>query len=495
MKKPIVIVWFSCILSGLGTSGTAGKEPGNIFLCNSVRGIEYDTTDYIGRLKVDFFNLTILPPSSGVQFYKNGIVFLSLAKKEVKMLPDQLSFGAIEAYYAVSEDTALGNHLVFSPGTSFSYPCESITFSNDFNLMYFTKLSEKDNKEKIYMAKFTSIGKKRQGWQSELLPLEFCTDNASYSHPALSPDGNIMIFASDKKGSFGGMDLFISMKIGEKWSPAENLGNLINTAGNEFFPFLDSDNNLFFSSDGLAGYGGYDIFTCKFNGRDWNKPINLSPRINSVNDDIAFTINPTDGKTAFFTRRKKAEKWEMQLFRVSLDKEVADNNLLTISNIFNGKSAIIPVSSDVITAAIAKPVEEVPAKTEKPVVKADTTKAPPLVKPVVNEPVKPKNPVITEDAVKAVPVSSHVNNDIVIYRVQFLASVTPKGKYQIEVNNKSYDTYEYYYKQAYRYTIGKFNTLAPAVELQNTCRKSGYPQAFVIAFKNNVRSLDPALFK
>jgi WD40-like Beta Propeller Repeat len=490
MKKPIVIVLFSCIITALMTSGTAGKEAGSVFLCNSACGIEYDTTYYIGHLKVDPFNLTILPPSSGVQFYKNGIVFLSLAKKEVKMLPDQLSFGAIEAYYAVPEDSVLGNHMVFSPGTSFPYPCESITFSNDFKSMYFTKLSENDNKEKIYMAKFTPIGKKHQGWQSELHPLDFCTDNTSYSHPALSAGGNIMIFASDTKGSFGGMDLFISYEIGEKWSSAENLGNLINTTGNEFFPFLDSDNNLFFSSDGLPGYGGYDIFTCKFNGKDWNKPINLSSRINSANDDIAFTINKTDGKTAFFTRRKKAEKWEMQLFRVYLDKEVTDNNLLTISNIFNDNRAIIPVSTELKIAAIAKPVKEEPAKAEKPII-PDETKAP----PIENIPVKPKNPVITEDAVKTVPVSSPVNNDIVIYRVQFLASVTQKGKYQIEVNNKSYDTYEYYYKQAYRYTIGEFNTLAPAVELQNICRKSGYSEAFVVAFKNSVRSLDIALFK
>ena len=495
MKKPILIVLFSCILSGLLTSGKAGKEPGNVFLFNSLHDIETDTTGNIGLLKVDSFHLTILPPSSGVQFYKNGIVFLSLAKKEVKMIPDQLSFGAIEAYYAVPEDTALGNHVVFSPATSFSYPCESITFSNDFKSMYFTKVSENDNKEKIYMAKFTSIGKKRKGWQSELLPLDFCTDNASYSHPALSVGGNIMIFASDKEGSFGGMDLFISMKIGEIWSPAENLGNLINTTGNEFFPFLDSDNNLFFSSDGLPGSGGYDVFTCKFNGKAWNKPINLSARINSADDDIAFTINKTDGKTAFFTRRKKTEKWEMQLFMVSLDKEVADNNLLTISNIFNGKRVIFPVSTDITTASIAKPVEEEPDKPENPVILADTTKAPPVVKPVVEEPAKPKKPVVLADSIKAVPMSNPVKNDFVIYRVQFLASMTPKGNYQVKVNNISYDTYEYYYKQAYRYTIGEFNTLAPAVELQNICRKSGYAQAFVVAFKNNIRSLDMALFK
>ena len=56
----------------------------------------------------------------------------------------------------------------------------------------------------------------------------------------------------------------------------------------------------------MPGYGGYDIFTCKFNGETWDKPVNLSDRINSENDDIAFSIDRTDGKSAFYTKRQKS---------------------------------------------------------------------------------------------------------------------------------------------------------------------------------------------
>jgi len=124
------------------------------------------------------------------------------------------------------------------------------------------------------MAKSTPNGKNQTGWVIQTSPLDFCTDNSSYTHPTLSSDEKMMIFASDKEGSVGGMDLFISKRVGDKWSPAVNLGKMINTTGNEFFPFLDSENNLFFSSDGLPGFGGYDIFTCKFNGETWEKPEN-----------------------------------------------------------------------------------------------------------------------------------------------------------------------------------------------------------------------------
>jgi hypothetical protein len=335
--------------------------------------------------------------------------------------------------------------------------------------MYFSGFSEKDKKEKIYMAKFVSTDKNVSGWQPDILPLDFCTGNSTYSHPALSIDGQILIFASDREGSIGGMDLFISRKNGANWSAPENLGSNINTAGNEFFPSIDKDNNLFFSSDGLPGYGGYDVFTSKFNREAWEKPINLSPVINSSNDDISFTINKNDGKTAFYTRRQKNEKDEMQLFRVTLKEDAAESDLITISSVFNGMNEYRRglESEKIIT----------------------------VVKPDEKEPVIPESPVASTETIKKDSSEMVENSNIAVYRVQFISSTTSKGKFQISVLNISYDTYEYYYKQAYRYTIGEFDSLAKATELQNTCRKSGYPQAFVVAFKNNIRSLDPQLFK
>jgi len=118
------------------------------------------------------------------------------------------------------------------------------------------------------------------------------------------------------------------MKSDGKWAAPENLGSSINTVGNEFFPFLDSENNLYFSSDKLPGYGGYDIFSCKFNGSGWDKPANLSDHINSLNDDIAFTINRNDGKTAFLTRRQKSGKGETQLVTFLMGKQFLNPVLL-----------------------------------------------------------------------------------------------------------------------------------------------------------------------
>ena len=260
--KIILTAFITILLHPLVTAG-------NNLLCRDVACnvptvtnllIRQDTSDFMRLLRIDSFKLKILPPSSGVQFYKDKIVFLSLSKNERQMSPNQISFGAVEAYTASVIDSVTGSHTIFSPYSSFTYPCDAMTFSHDYSTLYFSKLSTKEKKEKIYMAEVTLNG------LIEKSPLDFCTGNYNYSHPALSSDDSILVFASDKDGSYGGMDLFLSRKSGGKWTSPENLGRSINTTGNEYFPFLDSDNNLYYSSDGLPGYGGYDLFTCKFNG-------------------------------------------------------------------------------------------------------------------------------------------------------------------------------------------------------------------------------------
>jgi hypothetical protein len=85
--------------------------------------------------------------------------------------------------------------------------------------------------------------------------------------------------------------------------------------------------------------------------------------------------------------------------------------------------------------------------------------------------------------------------DGIVYRVQFASSTTRKGSYNITVGGKNYKTREYLYSGAYRSTVGEFKTLAEAVALQNLIRKSGFAQAFVVAFINDKRSTDPALFR
>jgi hypothetical protein len=477
--------------------------------------ISEDTTGWKNLLDVKPFRLSIIPPSSGVQFYNDAIVFLSLSKLEKKMSSKQISFGSVEAYYASVEDSLLTRHMILSPLSSFSYPCEAMTFSQDLNTLYFTMVPKKDKNSKIFRAKFSTNNKNQKGLFIDMSPLNFCNDNSTYSHPTLSSDDNLMIFASDRMGSSGGMDLFLTRREGDNWAAPENLGNLINTSGNEFFPFLDSDNNLYFSSDGLPGYGGYDLFTCKFNGAGWDKPVNLSNRINSDKDDIAFTISKTDGKSAFFSRRPRSGKTGIELFRVTLKPESASQKLATLPYIFNGRQVantgiFMANSFDEIKLFDKEPVK---TTNNTALLKKDTVKVTESKPAVIKVPEKPAvtkvpekpadaktetaarpDKVNTADTKTASAVSS-VHNNEVIYRVQIISVGNPRKTKEISLNGKSYTLFEYIYKGSYRYTIGEFRSLQPAMELQKTCRQSVYPDAFVAVFVDNVRSLDPKFFK
>ena len=486
MKRGAEILILFCLLPGLLAAGASERVSHQA----QVNGIALQQgqgvlTDF---LKVDTFRLEIIPPSSGVQFFRNGILFLSNTKYEGKMLPRHVSFGTIEAYTAIVKDSSLGLHIPFAASSSFSVPCEATTFSSDYKTMYFTKIARKAKREKIFRAVLKQDAKGESAWVADENPLGFCSGDYIYTHPAISADGNMLIFASDMGGTIGELDLFMVMKDGEKWSRPENLGNQINTKKFECFPFLDKDNNLFYSSDGLEGRGGYDIFTSRFNGSGWDKPVDLGPKINTQNDDIAFCIDRNDGRSAFYTRRPVADKGNMQLFSVTVRKIVVDNNPLSISYIYNGK----PAAKAELTADIPKEVPPTARDTVKATaapVKKESEQKKPLPQPSRKS---PEARVVTIKTTSVVPAAL---KDVVVYRVQFLTTTDPRKENQIIINGVSYKTFEYFYMGAYRYTIGEFTSIGPARELQSLCRKSGFSGAFVAAFKNDTRSLDLSLFK
>ena len=115
------------------------------------------------------------------------------------------------------------------------------------------------------------------------------------SHGFISEAGDKIIFASDRPGGFGGLDLYVSKKLNGDWGPAVNLGPEINTQFNEDRPFLiNNGKTLFFSSQGHENIGGYDIFRSDLQSNGlWSKPENLGYPINTPDDNIFYM--PTDG--------------------------------------------------------------------------------------------------------------------------------------------------------------------------------------------------------
>jgi outer membrane protein OmpA-like peptidoglycan-associated protein len=114
----------------------------------------------------------------------------------------------------------------------------------------------------------------------------------SVGHPTLSADENTLYFVSNMPGGQGGTDIWSSQKNEDgSWAKPQNLGNQINTPGDELFPFYSKDSVLFFSSTGLPGMGGLDIFWSRRSNNQWSKPVNMYFPINSPGDDFAFFLD------------------------------------------------------------------------------------------------------------------------------------------------------------------------------------------------------------
>lgn len=122
------------------------------------------------------------------------------------------------------------------------------------------------------------------------------------SQPSISADGQTLYFSSNRAGGFGGCDIWETVKDSDgDWGQPINLGRLINTTKDEKTPFIHSDSHtLYFSSNGLQGVGGFDIFYSRMDSTGkWTAPKNIGYPINSEGDDLGFFVS-TDGKTGYF---------------------------------------------------------------------------------------------------------------------------------------------------------------------------------------------------
>ena len=148
-----------------------------------------------------------------------------------------------------------------------------------------------------------------QWQQPEALGQQVNGDRTWESQPTVSADGQTLIFASNRKGGHGGIDLWRCRRLKNgDWGRAENLGDNINTMGNEKAPFLAADGpTLYFLSDGWQGFGGYDVYFSNLADPYGNRPTNLGLPINSEDNELSFSVTP-DGRQAYFSGRMEGSR-------------------------------------------------------------------------------------------------------------------------------------------------------------------------------------------
>lgn len=196
--------------------------------------------------------------------------------------------------------------------------------SQDGNTMYITlntsvlDIKRTTKSSDICVTDYTTKG----GWNTPK-PIKNKTINTSFfdGAPTLTADENTMYFVSDRKGEKSLSDIYVVERTGKKWGEAKPLPANINTVGNETTPYITPDGKyLFFSSDGLNGMGGYDIYVAENLGNgQWSNPVNLGPEFNTVNNDTHFKYYKDLNKAFFSSYRVQGQKASMDMFEIPLE--------------------------------------------------------------------------------------------------------------------------------------------------------------------------------
>lgn len=194
------------------------------------------------------------------------------------------------------------------------------SISSDGRSMYFTACDRKDGQGRCDIYYSTYDGNRWSPGVNLGPPV-----NTVYweSQPSISPDGKMLFFVSNRPGGMGGMDIWYSISgNGGKWSKPVNPGKTINTAGDEFSPFIYfNGRTLYFSSNGRPSFGGHDIYSTTLNpDSTWSEPQNLGPAVNTTADETGLIIE-SSGKRAFFSSIREKSKGK-DIFYIDLPQSV-----------------------------------------------------------------------------------------------------------------------------------------------------------------------------
>ncbi len=247
----------------------------------------------------------------------------------------------INGNYALEEKATISSDA-FSKQLNSKFHDGPVVFFKDYSKVIFTRNSNMKSSDgfyrlKLYMADFVG-----NDWKN-IKELPFNSPEFSTAHPALNKENNILYFTSNMPGGYGGTDIYMVRYDGGSWGTPVNLGNKVNSAGDEAFPFADDEGNLYFSSNGLPGMGDFDFFfvkTSKIDGQPINTPRNLGAPLNSSKDDFGI-LTDGDRKAGYFSSNRKRGGNDDDIYRFFREGSLygcAEKQIAVTD--FNSKSSI-----------------------------------------------------------------------------------------------------------------------------------------------------------
>ncbi|MBP6460638.1 MAG: PD40 domain-containing protein [Crocinitomicaceae bacterium] len=206
----------------------------------------------------------------------------------------------------------------------------TVSISSDERILYL--YVDKNNDGNLYK---TDLSKETI---DTVIGIDIPEVNTKYwdSHIFFSEDDNLIIFASDRPGGYGGRDLYRLMRLPDgSWSKPFNMGSGINSPYDEDSPFLSIDKkSLFFSSNSDKSMGGFDIFMSRrVDDNNWTAPINMGFPVNSIKDDIFFTTT-ADGLLGYLSSNRNGGNGESDIYEVQFVTEEIKNSFILSGRIF-----------------------------------------------------------------------------------------------------------------------------------------------------------------
>ena len=253
--------------------------------------------------------------------------------------------------YKVNKSTPDASY--FSPSVNTNFHEGPLCFNQDNSKVYFTRNNiskgsdRRDDKGIQNLKLFVADVSKKDGVWSNIRELSINSKAYSVGHPTLSADGKTLYFVSDMPGGFGGADLYkVTINGDGTIGKQENLGDKVNTEGQEMFPWISSEGLLFFSSNGHIGLGGLDVLVCTTENGKLDNLSNVGRPLNSQRDDFAFTFN-ADGKSGHFSSNREGGKGDDDVYSFQMTRPFVFKITLTGIVIDKGDNTIL-AGSEVI---------------------------------------------------------------------------------------------------------------------------------------------------
>ncbi len=270
--------------------------------------------------------------------YRDGVIFSSTRKNNnaKKVIDSWTNDNFSDLFYAAYDEEVkrFKRPVPLTGDLNKQFHDGVATFDQSGSVMFFTRNNNNGKSEskaglvdlKIYVAYLD------EDYWTNVQELPFNSDEYTSCHPTLSADGKRLYFASNRPGGYGGLDIYVAEQKGGIWQRPRNLGPMVNSAGNELFPVIHEEENLYYSSNGHRGLGGLDIFVAKKSDLEdessWNFRENLGTPFNSEKDDFGFVLVGDDRHTGFLTSNREGGKGKDDIYTWTMDGSLEEDGVI-----------------------------------------------------------------------------------------------------------------------------------------------------------------------